>query len=62
MDQPTLSDTRTRPSTWLFWLGWVAASVAAILVGFALLYALVGLAKVVLLGVSLVLGLEKPIH
>jgi hypothetical protein len=52
MDQLILSDTRTRPPTRLFWLGWVAASTAAILLGFVILYVLVGLAKAVLLGVN----------
>jgi hypothetical protein len=52
MDNLTLPDTRTRFPDWLFWLSWVAASTAAILLGFGILYGLIFLAKAILPGVN----------
>jgi len=52
MDNPTLSETRTRAPDWLFWLSWVAVSTAAILLGFGIMYAVIGLAKAVLAGIN----------
>ncbi len=64
MDNPTLSEARTRSPDWLFWLSWVSASTAAILLGFGIIYALIFIAKAVLPGINedrLFGGLTFPI-
>ena len=52
MDTATLPRTRTHFPDWLFWLSWVAASTAAILLGSGMMYALIFLAKAVLPGIN----------
>jgi hypothetical protein len=52
MDNPTPALGRARSADWRFWLGWVAASTAAILLGFVLLYAAIFLAKAILPGTN----------
>jgi len=47
MDNPTPALGRARSADRRFWLTWVAASTAAILLGFALLYAGILLAKII---------------
>jgi hypothetical protein len=52
MGNPTLPGTRTRSPGWLFWLSWMAASTAAILLGFGIIYASIFIAKTVLPGIN----------
>jgi len=52
MDNPTPALGRARSTDWRFWLTWVVASTAAILLGFALLYAAIFLAKAILPGTN----------
>ena len=52
MDSATPSGRQTHAPDWLFWLSWVAASTAAILLGFGIMYALIFLAKAVLPGIN----------
>jgi|MudIll2142460700_1097286.scaffolds.fasta_scaffold66000_3 hypothetical protein len=48
MDHPTLPEPRKLSPGWLFWLKWVAASLAGLLLGFGILYGLIFLGKAVL--------------
>jgi hypothetical protein len=48
----TLPQSRAHSPDWRFWLTWIVASTAAILLAFGMLYALVFLAKAVVPGVN----------
>jgi hypothetical protein len=64
MDNPTPPVARTRSPDWLFWLSWVVASTAAILLGFGIIYASIFLAKAILPGTNedrLMGGLMFPV-
>ena len=52
MDIPTPPDGRMPFAEWLFWLSWVVASMAAILISFGIIYASVFIATVVFPGIN----------
>jgi hypothetical protein len=50
MDHPTLPEPRKYSTDWLFWLKWVAASLAGILLGVGILYGLIFIGNAILPG------------